>query len=87
MFDTENQIIEWSHTVLDKVQTTYQTRIQNYEVQEMETTTLIKQLKKEKEATEDNVKMGINRIQTIIGEWKDRIKTKIDDYSRWVWNE
>ena len=34
----------------------YQTRIQDYEVQAMAAATLIKQLKKEKEATEDKVK-------------------------------
>ena len=41
------------------MQTTYQTRIQNYEVQETETTTLIKQWKKEKEAMEDKTKLDI----------------------------
>ena len=42
ILDTQNQLIERSWSVLEKVQITYQTPIQNYEVQEMATTTLIK---------------------------------------------
>ena len=48
---------------------------------------LIKQLKKEKEATEDKLKMGIKRIQMIVGAWRDRMKIKIDDCSTVVWNQ
>ena len=72
--------------MLDKVQTTYQTRIMDYEVQALTVATQIKQLKKEKEAVEEKIKMGINRIQMIVGAWKDRMKIKIDDCSAVVWN-
>ena len=74
ILDSQNQIIERSWSVLEKVQITHQTPIQNYEVQEMATTVLIKQLKKEKEAMEDKVKMGINCIWMIVSAWKDQIK-------------
>ena len=45
------QEVEWSKMMLDKVQTTYQTNIMAYQEQEAATTTLIKQLKKDKEVT------------------------------------
>ena len=57
--------------VLDRVQTTYQTKLMEYEIQATATTDLIKQLKNEKEAIEDKVKMGIQRIRMIVGAWRD----------------
>ena len=80
------QEVERSKMVLDRVQTTYQTKLMEYEVQATTTTNLIKQLKKEKEAMEDKVKMGIKRIWIIIRAWRDQIKIKIDDCSTVVWN-
>ena len=65
--DIQNQIIERSRKTLERVQTTYQTKFRDYEEQEVATTSLIKQMKKDKEATEDKVKMGIQRIRFIIG--------------------
>ena len=59
----------------------------DYEVQATVAATLIKHLKKEKEATEDQVKMGIKHIWMIVGVWRDRMKTKIDDCSVAVWNQ
>ena len=57
------QELERSKVVLDSVQTTYQTQLMEYEVQAKATTNLIKQLKNEKEATQDKTKLGIKRIR------------------------
>ena len=48
LLNSQNEIIEQSWLVLEKVQTTYQTRISDYEVQPTGAVTLIKQLKKDK---------------------------------------
>ena len=45
-----------------------------------------KQLKKEKEATEDKVKMGIKHIRMIIRDGRERMRTKVDDCSAVVGN-
>ena len=42
---------------------------------------LIEQLKNEKEAMEDEVKMGIKRNWMIVGAWRDRTKIRLDDCS------
>ena len=58
-----------------------------YEMQATTVENLIKQLKKEKEAIEDKVKMGIKRIRMMVGAWRDQMKIKIDDCSTAVWNQ
>ena len=58
-----------------------------YEMQATTTANLIKQLKKEKEAIEDKVKMGIKRIWMIVGAWRDQTKTRIVHYSATVWHQ
>ena len=60
--DEQNHLIERSKMVLDKVQTTYQTKEMSYEAQAEAAATLIKQLKKEKETIAERVEMGIKRI-------------------------
>ena len=67
--------VEQAKMVLDKVQTTYQTKLQDYEVQAKVTTTLMKKLKGEKQATKDGTKLGVERIQMMVSPWKDRTKT------------
>ena len=59
----------------------------DYEVQATTMTMLIKQLKKEKEAIEDKVKMGIMRIQMIIGGRRERMREKVADSSATIWNQ
>ena len=63
--------------VLGKAQKTYQTQTMDYEVQAMTATTLIQRLKKEKEVTEDKVKMSINHIQMIIGGQRERMREQV----------
>ena len=74
MLTEHNQIIEWSKEVLNKVQTTYQTQAMNYEVQAIVIAKLSKQLKQEKQATEERVKMGINRIRIIVRGRQERMQ-------------
>ena len=45
----------------------------NYEAQPVAATTLIKQLKKEKEATKERVKMCIKRVYMIVGARRARM--------------
>ena len=59
------QEIERSKKVLDRVQMTYQTKVMEYQIHATAATELIKNLKNEKGATEEKVKMGIKRIQMI----------------------
>ena len=66
MLDERNQLMERSKAVLDKVQTTYQTKEMSYEAQAEAAATLIKQLKKEKETIAERVEMGIKRIRMIV---------------------
>ena len=49
-------------------------------------TMLIKQLKKEKEAIEDKVKMGIKRIWMIIEGRREWMRSEVKDRSATVWN-
>ena len=48
---------------------------------------LIEQLKNEKEAMEDEVKMGIKRNWMIVGAWRDRTKIRLDDCSTAIQNQ
>ena len=47
---------------LQRVQTTYQNQLLHYKNREVVTANLIKQLKDERQATEDKSKMGLRRI-------------------------
>ena len=71
--------LEQAKMALDRVQTTYQTKLLDYDVQAQATTTLIKKMKDEKQATEDSIKLGVEQIQMIVTAWKNRMKTNIDD--------
>ena len=78
--------VERSKVLLDRVQTTYQTNLMEYEIQVKATTNLIKQLKSEQEATDVKVKMGIKRIRMIVGAWRNQTKTRIINCSTVVWH-
>ena len=57
--------VERAKMVLDKLQTIYQTKLLEYEVQAQDTTTILKKLKDEKQASENSTKLGWIRS----GEW------------------
>ena len=65
---------------------TCQTQFKDYEEQAMATITLIKQMKKDKEATEDKVKMGIKCILIIIGAQWEWMKEKMEECSAAIWS-
>ena len=79
--------VQRAKTVLDRLQTTYQTQFMEYEVQAKAVADLILQLKNEKEATEDKKKLFIKRIRMIIEAWRYQTKTKMDDCASLVWNK
>ena len=62
------QEVERSKMAVDKVETTYQTKLMEYEIQVTATAKLIKNLENKKEATEDKVKMGIKRINRLLSQ-------------------
>ena len=68
------QEVERSKMAVDKVETTYQTKLMEYEIQVKAAANLIKQLKTEKEAIDVKVQMGIERIRMIVRAWRDRTK-------------
>ena len=57
--------VERAKMVLDKLQTIFQTKLLEYEVQAQDTTTILKKLKDEKQASENSTKLGWIRS----GEW------------------
>ena len=81
------QEVERLKMMLDKVQTNYQTKIMAYQEQQAATTTLIQQLKKDKDATEDTGKMGIKCIRIIIGAQLEQMKEKMRECSAEIWTQ
>ena len=74
---------------LNKVQTTYQTQLLQYQGEAQATTCLIKKLKEERQAAEDKSKMGLNQIRDIALTWRDRMKRLIKEslvqwWSKWA---
>ena len=57
-----NEEMERTTMVLQRMQSTYQNQLSHYREQEAATTLLIKQLKEERQAAEDKSKMGLERI-------------------------
>ena len=75
------ELVERAKLVLDKLQTTYQHKVIEYEGQSQVTAAVIQRLKNEKQATEDSAKLGVERIRTMMTAWRNRTKTSIDDCS------
>ena len=73
--------------VLDRVPTTYQTKLTEFEVQATVVADVIKQRKNIKEVMEDKTKLGIQRIPMIVAAWRDQMKIRIDDCSATIWNQ
>ena len=83
--DEQNHLIERSKMVLDKVQTTYQTQGTYYEAQTDVGATLIKKLKREKEAMEEKVSMDIKRIRIIVRGWREPLHQRLEENVVAVW--
>ena len=66
---------------LQSMQSTYQNQLSYYREQEAATAQLIEQLKDERQATEDESKMGLEQINFIIQAWRNRTKRLIEDSS------
>ena len=72
---------------LNRVQTTYQTQLLEYEVQAQATAGLLKKLKEENQAPEDKSKMGLGWIRAIVLAWKERTKSMIGERSLQWWSK
>ena len=79
--------IERAKMALNKVQTTYQTQLLEYERQVQATAGLIKKLKEERQVAEDKSKMGLNWIREIVLTWKEQTKTMIEENSIEWWSK
>ena len=78
---------ELATMTLNKVQTTYQTQLMHYKSQEAVTTGLIKKLKDERQAAEDQSKMGLGQIREIVRAWRNRMKRMIEERSVQSWSK
>ena len=76
---------ERAKLVLDKLQTTYQHQVIEYEVQAEAAAAFIQRLKNEKKVAKDSEKLGVERIRSMMTAWQNRSKTSIDDYSVELW--
>ena len=56
-----------------------------YEAQAQAIAALIQKLKNEKQVAEDNTKLGVERIRSMMMTWRNRKKTSIDDCSAELW--
>ena len=64
--------VERAKMVLDKLQTTYQHQVIEYEGQAHAAAAVIQRLKNEKQATEDSAKLGVERIKSMMMAWRNR---------------
>ena len=71
--------------VWDKLRTTYQHQVMEYEGQAQAVAAIIHRLKNEKQATEDSAKLGVERIRSMVTMWRNRTKTSVDDCSVELW--
>ena len=71
---------------LDKLQTTYQTKLLEYETQAQATATILKKMKDEKQADEDSTQLGgVDRIGRMVTVWRHRTKASINDCWTEMW--
>ena len=78
---------ERAKLVLNKLQTTYQHQVIEYESQAQVVAAVITRLKGEKQEAEESAKLGVDRIRHIMSTWWDRTKTSINACSVELWKE
>ena len=71
--------------VLNKLQTTYQHQVIEYERQAQSTAVVIQRLKSEKQVAEENVKLRMEWIRSVMAAWRNRTKTRIEDFLVELW--
>ena len=76
---------ERAKLVLNKLQTTYQHQVIEYERQAQSTAVVIQRLKSEKQVVEDSTKLGVERIRSMMAAWRNWTRTSIDDCSAELW--
>ena len=79
--------VEWANLVLNKLQTTYQHQVIEYECQDQVVAAVIIRLKGEKQEAEDSSKLGVDRIRHIMSAWWDRTRTSINACLAELWKE
>ena len=73
--------------MLNKLQTTYQHQVIEYESQAQVVAAVITRLKGEKQEAEESAKLGVDRIRHIMSAWQDRTSTRINACSARLWKE
>ena len=73
--------MERAKMALNRVQTTYQKQLMQYQGQDEATAILLKQLKDGKWVVEEKSKMGLDHIRDIVMTWRDRTKKLVEESS------
>ena len=79
--------VEREKMVLDKVQTTYETKFLHYEEQAKANATFFKKMKDLKQTVEDSTKLGVDWIRRMVTIWRDRTKANMDACSATMWTQ
>ena len=78
---------EWAKRVLNKLQTTYQDQVIEYEGKAQVVAVVIIRLKNEKQEAEESAKLGIDLIRHKMSAWRDRTRISINACSAKLWKE
>ena len=82
-----NEEVEWATHVLNKLQTTYQKKVVDYESQAQAVVVIIIRLRQEKQEAHAQAQLGVDRIRHIMSAWRDQAQTSINECSEKVWKE
>ena len=67
-----NEEVEWATHVLNKLQTTYQKKVVDYESHAQAAAAIIIRLRQEKQEAHARAQLGVDRIWHIMSAWRDR---------------
>ena len=71
--------VECAKLVLDKIQTTYQHQVIEYEGQEQAVAAVIQKLRNERQVAEDIAKFGVEWIRSMVTAWRNQTKIAASD--------
>ena len=71
--------VERAKMVLDKLQTTYQHQVIEYEGQEQAVAAVIQKLRNERQVAEDIAKFGVEWIRSMVTAWRNQTKIAASD--------
>ena len=78
---------EWATYALNKLRSTYEKKVEEYEAQAQATVAIIIRAKKEKREAYARAQAGEDRIRLIMSAWSDRAQASINESTEKVWKE